>query len=395
MKICVMTSVYALAPDDRHASFLVESHAQLQKRGHEITVLAPSYHGLKTHVIDGVDVIRFRYFASRWENLTHGDGAPGRVSNPFYFAMAIPYVISGAINALFSCKKGCFDVVHVQWPFPHAVWGIAVKWAYGIPLVYTFHGAEILLAERFAFVRWFLKWALKHADAITSNSSFTASKVSKLTTQAVQIIPYGASVETRAYQKTSKPEAGPKRLLFVGRLIPRKGLRYLIEALPFIKTDHDVMLDVVGVGPELEFCEQLADQLGVSDRINFRGFVTNDKLQDLYAHADVFVLPSIVDTNGDTEGLGVVLIEAMSFKTPVVASAVGGIPDVVTDNETGLLVTEKDPSALASALSRVLTDQQFSWQLAENGFHNTSEYFDWDRITDKLEKVYRRALGTL
>lgn len=384
MKICVLTSVYALSETDRHASFLVESHARLRARGHEVVVLAPSYEGLKSHVVDGVRVVRFRYFPAKWENLTHGEGAPNRVRNPFYFLMALPYVLFGWIATLRLVWREKPDVIHVQWPFPHGIWGVGAKWLSGCPMVCTFHGAEILLAERLGLVRVILRSILSAADAVTCNSSFTAARVSRLTAKPITILPYGATIEPRDRIRPIGA-TGPARLLFVGRLIPRKGLRYLIEAMSEL---DDATLDVVGEGPEGEACKALARARGVADRVTFHGFVDNDTLERLYASADAFVLPSIVDDRGDTEGLGVVLIEAMAFRTPVVASAVGGIVDVVENETSGLLVPEKSAQALAAAIARLCADPGLARALGDAGQRRGSEYFDWSRITDELESVY-------
>jgi len=88
MKVCLMTSVYALSESDRNGSFLVESTRYLKERGHEVKVFAPSYEGLGDHQIEGVDVHRFRYFFKKFENLTHGQGAPNRIRNPIYLFVA-------------------------------------------------------------------------------------------------------------------------------------------------------------------------------------------------------------------------------------------------------------------------------------------------------------------
>jgi len=396
MRICVLTSVYALSGTDRHASFLVESHAHLRKRGHEIVVLAPSYEGLKSHQVDGVRVERFRYFPAKWENLTHGEGAPNRIRNPFYLMMTAPYILFGLIATLRLVRREKFDILHVQWPFPHGIWGAAAKWMTGIPMVCTFHGAEILLAERLRPVRATLKSILSRANAVTCNSSFTAARVGRLTDKKISVLPYGATITAGERTRTIRA-SGPPRLLFVGRLIQRKGLRYLIQALA---TLEGVMLDVVGEGPEAEPSKALAHDLGIADRITFHGFVSNEKLETLLSSTDAFVLPSIVDDRGDTEGLGVVLIEAMAFGTPVIASAVGGIIDVVESEVSGLLVPEKDPAALAAAIARLLSDPAFARALGIAGHKRGLEYFDWSRITDALESIYTevqsasRARGT-
>lgn len=396
MKICVLTSVYALSDTDRHASFLVESHAHLRKRGHEIVVLAPSYEGLKSHEVDGVRVQRFRYFPARWENLTHGEGAPNRIRHPFYLMMTFPYILFGLIATLRLVRREKFDILHVQWPFPHGIWGVAAKWMTGLPMVCTFHGAEVLLAERLRPVRAILKFILSRADATTCNSSFTSARVGKLTDKKITVLPYGATITGGERMRTVR-STGPARLLFVGRLIQRKGLRYLIQALAKLE---GVMLDVVGDGPEAEPCKEVARDLGVADRITFHGFATNERLEALLSSTDAFVLPSIIDDRGDTEGLGVVLIEAMAFRTPVVASAVGGIVDVVENEVSGLLVPEKDPEALAAAIARLLSDPRFARELGMAGHTRSVEYFDWSRITDTLESIYtevqsaKQSLGT-
>lgn len=255
-------------------------------------------------------------------------------------------------------------------------------------MVCTFHGAEILLAERLRPVRLVMKFILSRADAVTSNSSFTAARVARVTDKKITVLPYGATITVGDKMRSVRPSEPGRRLLFVGRLIQRKGLQYLIEAMADLK---GVMLDVVGEGPEGEVCKALARELGVADQIRFHGFVSNETLEALLSRTDAFVLPSIVDDRGDTEGLGVVLVEAMAFRTPVVASAVGGIVDVVENEVSGLLVPEKNPKALSAAIARLLSDPELARNLGVAGHERSKEYFDWTRITDALESVYTKV----
>jgi glycosyltransferase involved in cell wall biosynthesis len=388
VKICLFTSVYAMSEIDKHAAFLVESNKHLTAAGHEIHVLAPSYEGLSSHEVRGIKVHRFRYFLKPWENLTHTEGAPNRVSNPFYLFVAVFYVLAGLIAAVRLCRKERFDLIHVHWPFPHGVWGLAVKWLTGTPIAFVFHGAELLLAKRFFFVNPCLKLFIHYSSALMCNSNFTAGQLRQLTDKTIDIIPYGCSVTAR--DDIVKADTEEKRLLFVGRIIERKGLPYLIKAVAKICESTPIHLDIVGQGEAKASCECLAETLGVSDKITFHGFVDDADLEELYANAHVFVLPSIVDSKGDTEGLGVVLVEALSFKTPVVACNVGGISDVIIDGKTGLLVAEKSPDAIASAVVKILSDKDLATSLVDEGLQHARQYFSWRRIAGRVTEVSQR-----
>src|SRR5207247_5934205 len=158
-------------------------------------------------------------------------------------------------------------------------------------------------------------------------------------------------------EPTARPAAGAAPpapdgrgpVLFVGRLVERKGVAHLIEAIARLGS-RGPRLEIVGEGPERPGLEALAARLGVVDRVVFRGKIPPDELQASYARAAVCVLPSVLDARGDTEGLGVVLLEAMNHGTPVIASRVGGIPDIVEDGVSGLLVPPGDADALAAAV---------------------------------------------
>lgn len=382
MKICIMTSVYALNDADRHASFLVELAKQLTERGHQVQVFAPSYKGLKSHTINSVPVYRFRYFFKRWEDLTHGEGAPNRVQSPFYFVLSFIYLVSGAIHAVWFCRQHQFDVIQVHWPFPHGVWGYLAGITSGTPMTLHFHGAEVLLAKKVFFVKYFLRHAIRHASALFANSGFTSREVALYTDRCVKVIPYGSTIEVSCEVKNFNSEQ--KQILFVGRLIERKGVEYLLEALSRLPKEQNWYLNVVGIGEATESLKSLAQQLGIDQRTHFYGFIPNDELASQYQRADLFVLPAIQDHKGDTEGLGVVMIEALTFKTPVVACDVGGISDVIIDGKTGLLVPEKDSAQLASAINRVLSDPSLAKRLGEQGCNHVTTYFDWTRIVDQL-----------
>ena len=127
-----------------------------------------------------------------------------------------------------------------------------------------------------------------------------------------------------------------------------------------------------------------------SAEIVFTGKLSPEALANEYKTANVFTLPAIVDSKGDTEGLGVVLIEAMELGLPIVASNVGGIPDVVIDGETGILVPEKDPEALANAYKRLASNPELISQLLAGSQKRINECFTWDGIIERQIAVYNR-----
>lgn len=390
LKVCLLSSCYALSEDDRHASFLVESNKHLRERGVDVSVFAPSYQGLASHTVDGIEVHRFRYCFRRWENLTHMEGAPTRVRNPLYLLVAVSYIISGLVKAVWYCRGKKFDVIHVHWPFPHAIWGYAASRLTGARMVLTFHGAEVLLCKKFFFVKYFLRHAIKHADAVICNSSFTAARVRELgVDRPIDVIPFGTTLNVHRVEKDlDKPV---KDILFAGRLIERKGVEYLLRAAPAVLEQMPAHFHIVGTGDIQPDLERLASVLGIAEHVAFHGFVSNEELGRHYREADAFVLPAIVDDRGDTEGLGVVLVEAISHLTPVIASKVGGIVDVIKHEETGLLVAERDPAALAAAIVRVLADQPLRTKIVEQGLAHAEDYLSWRRITDRLMQVYTKA----
>ena len=394
MRVLYLVTNFARWEGDPHSPWLVEQALQLRERGVESAVLAPSYQGLKDHEIYGIPVYRFRYFPSRWESLTHLEGGPNKIKNPLYLPLILPYLFFGTLAVIRHCRRQRYDVLHVHWPLPQGVFGWVGQKISGARLVTSFHGAELLLTRRYPFLKPVLRYIVERSDAISANSSFTARLVCQLADVEVKVIPYGSTIVT---QEISPMAAGPepyperderRRILFVGRLIERKGLPYLIEAMDLLPSGLPVRLDIVGAGDQRPLLERLVEDKGLAERVFFRGRIPYEELAELYAGCDVFVLPAIVDSRGDTEGLGVVLVEAMSYQKPVIATNVGGIPDIVRHNETGILVERRDPQALAQAIEAVLTDDPWARKLGKAGLAYVKEYFSWPRIVDQVMALY-------
>lgn len=179
------------------------------------------------------------------------------------------------------------------------------------------------------------------------------------------------------------------KILFVGRHIERKGICYLIEAAKYLPRDK-FEIRIVGVGDLTEQLKQQAAAVNDGAEIIFTGKLSPEDLANEYKTANVFTLPAIVDHKGDTEGLGVVLIEAMELGLPIVASNVGGIPDVVVDGESGILVPEKDPAALADAFKRLEADPTLIQKLLAGARNRIDKCFTWDGIIERQVEVYKR-----
>ena len=410
MKVLVIGSVYPRFQEDAEVPWLRTSIAHLKKAGVEIQVLAPAYKGLKSHDIDGTHVNRFRYAPASWEILTHEEGAPSKMaSKPWLQLLAIPYIINGFFQCIRICRKWRPDVIHAHWPFPHAYIALGAAKLYKIPLVLNFHGAELLLIRKKKWVKPLLKFAIGQAQAIFANSSFTAGKIKALRNVDVEWSPYGTTLEgaslplaSAADAASATPSSGgtpqhPEphainnkfKILFVGRHIERKGICYLIEAAKYLPRDK-FEIRIVGVGDLTEQLKQQAAAVNDGAEIIFTGKLSPEDLANEYKTANVFTLPAIVDHKGDTEGLGVVLIEAMELGLPIVASNVGGIPDVVVDGESGILVPEKDPAALADAFKRLEADPTLIQKLLAGARKRIEKCFTWDGIIERQVEVYKR-----
>jgi glycosyltransferase involved in cell wall biosynthesis len=392
LKICVIGSTFPRHEGDHEVPWLRKSVNLITERGHDVTVAVPSFEGLRSHRIDGVRVLRFRYAPRRFENLTHDQGAPNKLHNPLYNLLALPYIVMGIINLAIWSARERFDVIHVHWPFPHGLFAV-IPALMGVKVVSTCHGAELALGRKKKWIRSVLSWLLRKSDVVGCNSSHTAGEIKAVSARAATIIPYGATTRIEpAGTKLEKSPGEPATILFSGRLIQRKGLPYLIRTIPELLKHRPVKLVITGNGDRREELEKLTRELGLESSVTFRGFVSNEELGELYRTCDLYVHPAIFDDKGDTEGLGVVLIEALMNERPVVASAVGGIVDVIEHEETGLLVPEKDEPALAAAILRLLGDPELAERLGKAGSRFAERHFDWSRITDETEELYYRAM---
>ncbi len=386
MKICYIGSVYPRNNDDSEVPWLRKTVNLLVEKGHDITVFVPSFRGLKPHTIDGVTVKRFRYFPAKWEDLTGEEGAPNKIYKLHYKIITLFYLLSGSLQLSLLHSRKKFDILHVHWPFPHGIFSMFATLFCKSKVILNFHGACLLLAQRYSFVRNFLKYFIKNADAVIVNSSFTGKKVTEIYDSPIHVIPYGTTV----IPKTIVRKKVPGRQIFsVGRMIERKGFIYLIEAMPQVISQFpDAKLTLAGGGPLREQLLQQVNKLQLQKNINLPGKISAKELEMLYAQGDIFVLPAIIDKNGDTEGLGVVLIEAMTYKIPVIASNVGGIPDVIVTGTSGILVEQKNSSMLANELIGLLNEPDKMQKIGNQGYNFISIRFSWERVIREIENLY-------
>ena len=386
MKVCHIVSTFPRFEGDTQVPWLLNLATGLKNKGLQITVIAPSFKGLKSHAISGIAVKRFRYFFSAWETLTHEAGAPNKLkSSPQYWLEIPSYFLSGTGYILKETLREKFDILHIHWPIPHYLMSYPAKIFTGVPVVLHFHSAEFPLLKKFNFPKSLVKSIFARPEVILANSKYTGRLIEEWTGRKPIILPFGVEVKNNITPQKMSP---PYKLLFVGRLIERKGVEYLIKALPHVLKKTKVVLHIVGGGPLSGELQALSKALGVDNHVVLHGMVGKDTLEDLYDNCDLFILPSIHDSRGDTEGLGVVLLEAMAHGKPVIASRVGGIVDIVKDGETGVLVEEKDEIALSNVILRLIFRPEERLALAERGYKLVKKSFSWDKVLKDTIRLY-------
>ena len=176
--------------------------------------------------------------------------------------------------------------------------------------------------------------------------------------------------------------------LTVARLDPHKGVDTVLQALPAVLARApDVRYAVAGDGPDRARVEQLAQRIGVADRVRFLGAVSDGDLPALYNAATLYVGPSRQSERIGVEGFGIAFVEASASGLAVVGGDSGGVPDAVRDGETGLLVPPEDPAAVAAAVNRLLGDAEFARRLGAAGRRAVETHYNWDRVLRELRAI--------
>jgi glycosyltransferase involved in cell wall biosynthesis len=386
-RVLVMTSTFPRWQGDSEPPFILELCRRLVDE-FDILVLAPHAEGAKQFErMDGIDVTRFRYFFPRWEDLAYQGGILANLKRHRWCYFLLPFFFASQLIALLRIlKHQRIDLIHAHWLIPQglsvAIAGLLVKKI--PPLICTSHGGDLM-----GLNGWLLtlvkRWVIRCASQITVVSKAMMSCALALGARSEQLQTISMGVDTGTlFAPSPNTSRADNELLFVGRLVEKKGIEYLLEAMPeIVKQLPMTHLSIVGSGPLENALKMQVHRLGISKVVNFHGAVNYSQLPDHYRRATVFVAPSIVTALGDQEGLGLVLVEALACECPVVASDLPAIRDVIIHDHTGLIVPEKSPDALAKEVVKLLTEPELRSQLAVTGRNHVIRNFDWGIVSSR------------
>ncbi len=376
-------------------AFLLALARGQQALGHQVRVLAPHGPGLaERESVGGVDVVRYRYGADAQETLAYAGTMHEQALGSWAARWRLVQFLRAGRRAL-RRERAAFapDLLHVHWWVPGglAFWpGNAGR----VPVVLTSHGTDLFLLDRFPVARSVAGPIFRSAAQVTVISHPLVSRVERLGVPAERITVLPMPVSAERFAPPLHNVRDPGRMLFVGRLIERKGAEYAVRALAALRGQgRAVRLTIIGDGPERARLVPLIDQLGVREAVDLAGALPHDVIADHYRSACLLLMPAVTDWKGEQEGFGMVLVEAMASDLPVVATRSGGIPDVVTDETTGLLVPERDAAALAAAAARLLDDPALATRLATAAHNDLDRRFSPAALATGFDAVYRRAAG--
>lgn len=356
-----------------------------------VVVLAPSSPGALDEERWGeVTVVRHRYFAPKSaQRLTGGEGVLASLRGDPITRLQAPLLVGSQLAAIPRLlRRYSIDIVNSHWLVPQGLNAAVVRMATRTPHVATAHAADVALLQRVRFGAQLARFILDRTDVFLPVSSYLARSVEALVGRSVRhrVVPMGVSAE-RFQPRLHDPAS--RTILFVGKLVPKKGLRYLLEALALL-VERGVRANVVIVGGGPLEPEVRADitRLGLESTVELAGWVKNTELPAFYARAAVVCVPSIIDDRGETEGMPVVVQEALASGRVVVASDVSGIPDVITDGRNGFLVPPRDPAALAAALERALSISPQARAGIGSAARDTALDHTWDRVAERYAEVF-------
>lgn len=398
--LCVTSNLPRWA-GDATTPFVLHLASDLTSLGWEVEALAPHAEGAATsETLDGVPVRRFRYlWPASAQTVCYSGGALVNLRRRPTNKLKLPALVAAEWASLSRrLAGGRFDLVHAHWLLPQGL--VATLPPHRAPVVVTAHGGDVF-GLRGAWLSRAKRTALRSAEAVTANSSFTEAALRRLAPDlgAVARIPMGvpttppAPDDVAAVRAAHRTGDGPL-VAFAGRLVEEKGVDDLLEAVARLAPDHpDVTALVLGDGQDRAALEARAAELGVEGRVDFAGWAPPPAVAAALAAADVVAAPSKQAPDGWVEAQGLTVVEAMAVGTPVVATRSGGVGDAVVDDVTGLLVDERSPAALAAAIGRLATDAALAERCAAAGRRVALERYSREATAGAFSDLFEGLLA--
>jgi len=398
LRVLMAASVFPRWPGDDTPPFVLRQAEAIAAAGVEVTVLAPHAPGAKARERWGqVNVCRFRYlWPTSLQGLFYEGGMLVQLGRYPHRKWQLPFMLFAQVCAMRKlCHAKSYDVLHAHSLLPQ---GFTAMFNGALPVVATSHGNDVFRMKATGLYGKMKRKVVCEAAALTANSSATEKALVELGAEPGRIhrvpaspnvgqpTPKGADEIRKRYQR------GAKIVLFVGRLLEEKGVGDLIEALGLLH-DESVRLVVVGAGVDEAGFQAKSRDLGLASRIDFVGWADQEQLANYLAAATIFVGPSKPRPGGGVEAQGLVFAEAMAAGLPVVATRCGGIPDMIIDGQTGLLVEPGDPHALAAAMKRLFDDPALAQRLSKAARQHYFDQFSPEATTHRMIEVYRSVLN--
>lgn len=390
MNILITTTTFPTWKNDNERFFVYDFAKNLSETQEEIKViiLAPHTKGAKKREIRGkLTIHRFVYFIEKWQSLCYKNGILANLKDNKLNYLLIPFLLIAEVLAIRKIHRSeNINIVHANWLIPQGLAAVIYKKIFNkkIKIICTVHGSDINNLNGF-FMEKIKRFTQKNIDHFIAVSNDLKNKINN--PKKTTVIPPGLDLKKF---KPSLPSLQLKKelgitdecLLFVGRLVKSKGVEYLIKALPKVnKTFPNAKLLIIGDGPEKDDLKKLADKLKLNKNIIFLGNKKNNQLPAFYNLADVLVGPSI------NEGFGIVFLEALACGTPVIASDIGGIKDIIKEGQAGVMVKPKDCEALADEIIKLLSNKEKIKKINQTAPEFVKN-FNWQNNIKKHLQIY-------
>lgn len=308
------------------------------------------------------------------------------------------YSLRLLVKALaFQGEEAQFDIIHCH--FGHNGLEIARLKAVGLiscPFVTTFHGTDVTVNHQAMKEEGRYNLLFQEASFCTFNTDFIVGKLVELgaNRENLRKLTNGIILDLFPPQPRERDGDGIFRIFTVSRLVEFKGTEFGIRAVArLVKQRPGIRYAIAGDGPLRESLEALVTELGLEQHVEFLGQVSSEDLRRIFGDCDLFMLNSVIASDGCSEGQGVVLLEAQASGAPVIGSRSGGIPENIVEGRTGFLVPERDPEAVAEKIAYLMDNEELWASMSKAAPQHVAENFDLEKLNDRLVELYGEVVN--